>query len=84
MAVETRLNIDGAANEYYSRYKEHMQVLESHSPLSKIRTITPYDYYALGKQLDSFTAYKSICEEEGTVSQLGKLPDLAFDIITVN
>jgi hypothetical protein len=61
-----------------------MQVLESHSPLSKLRSITPYDHYAVGKQLEQFEVYKELCEDNGTAAQLGKLPDLAFDIITVN
>jgi ABC-type oligopeptide transport system ATPase subunit len=84
MVDETKLNIDGAADKYFKRYKPQMQVLESHSPLSKLRSITPYDHYALGKQLEQFEVYKELCEDNGTAAQLGKLPDLAFDIITVN
>lgn len=30
-----------AAERYYHKYNEHMQVLESHSLLSKTRQITP-------------------------------------------
>jgi len=72
------------ADRYFNRYKSHVQMLEDHSLLSKIRSITPYDVYALGKQLESFEVYKELCEDDGTLSQLGKIPDIAFDVITAN
>jgi hypothetical protein len=84
-AVTHRLNeqAEQAADRYFRKYREHMQLMESHSLLSKTRSITPYDFYALGKQLENFEAYKAMCEEDGTLSQLGKIPNVAFDVITV-
>lgn len=75
---------DRDADRYFKRYKDHVQLLESHSLLSKVRPITSYDVYALGKQLESFEIYKELCEEDGTLSQLGRIPDVAFEVITAN
>ena len=84
-AVTARLNeqAEEAAGRYFRKYRDHMELMESHSLLAKTRPITPYDYYALGKQLESWEAYKAMCEDDGTLSQLGKIPNVAFDVITV-
>jgi hypothetical protein len=84
-AVTQRLNeqAEQAANRYYKKYRSHMEMLEGHSLLSKVRQITPYDFYALGKQLENFEIYKQLCEDDGSLSQLGKIPNVAFDVITV-
>lgn len=41
------------------------------------------DYYCLGQQLESFDIYKSISEEEGSLAQLGRIPHVAYDVLTV-
>lgn len=53
-AVTRQMNeqVEQAADRYFKKYRNHMELLESHSLLSKTRSITPYDFYALGKQLD--------------------------------
>jgi hypothetical protein len=73
---------EGAAERYLKQYPDHMKALESHSLLSKVRSITPYDIYALGMQLDAFQAYKKFCEDDGTISALGTIPNIALDVIT--
>lgn len=74
--------IQRKAESYFKKYKSNMELLES-SPLSKVRRVTPYDIYALGEQLEAFKAYQSICEEEGSANQLGKIPQIAYDVLTV-
>lgn len=71
------------AEEYHGRYRDHMDLLEK-STLAKVKKggIDSYDVYALGKQLESFELYKALCEEQGNVNLLGKIPDVAFDVIT--
>lgn len=69
------------AEGYFKKYKKHMQVLEK-SLLNKVRGITAADYYALGSQLDEFANYKNFCESSGNTNSLGKLPLVAFDVIT--
>lgn len=63
-AVTARLNeqAEEAAERYFRRYREHIQLLENGSLLSKVRPITPYDYYALGRQLEAWESYKAMCE----------------------
>lgn len=65
------------AEQYFKKYKKQMEQLESHSLLSAVRGLNPYDYYCLGSQLESFNEYMDICEAEGTLNQLGPLPDVA-------
>lgn len=65
-AVTRQMNeqVEQAADRYFKKYRQHMELLESHSLLSKTRSITPYDFYALGKQLESFEVYKQLCEDD--------------------
>jgi len=76
--------IDRSANLFYRKYRSHMNALESDSLLSKVRKIRPFDIYALGSQLAMFENYKRICEDEGTASQLGRLPQIALDVIAAS
>ncbi len=70
------------ADMYFAKYKDQVQALES-SPLAKVRTITPYDVYALGSQLQAYENYQEMCEEDGTLAALGKIPNIALDVVTV-
>lgn len=74
--------IERKADGYFKTYKKHVELLEG-SILSKVRPIDSYDVYCLGSMLESFDTYRSICEEDGTTNQLGKLPQIAYDVITV-
>lgn len=76
------IKIKKIAEQYHERYRKQMDLLESKSILAKVKgSIDYYDVYALGKQLESFEYYKAMCEEQGNVNLLGKLPDVAFDVI---
>lgn len=75
--------VEQDAERYLKKFKNQIDMLESRSVLSKVRSISSYDVYALGKQLEFFEEYKMLCEEDGTLAQLGKIPDVAFDVITV-
>lgn len=77
------VRIERDAERFLKAYRPQVEMLESKSLISKVRSVTPYDIYSLGKQLESFEVYKQLCEEDGTLSQLGKIPDVAFDVITV-
>lgn len=70
------------AGAYYDKYRDQVDLLES-SANAKIKGgVDLMDVYSLGKQLQAFECYRSICEEEGNVNQLGAIPKVAFDIIT--
>lgn len=65
------------------RYAPQMEALHHDSMLSKVRAITAYDEYALGKQLEQWDMYKAMCEADGSVSDLGTIPRVAQDVITI-
>jgi len=69
--------VEQDAERFMKAYAPQMAVLEK-SPLAKVRPIQAYDYYALGKQLEAFEIYRSICEDDGTLAQLGKIPNVAL------
>jgi len=71
------------ADGYFKKYRRQIEMLEG-SPLSKIRSIKPYDAYALGKQLDQYENLQEFKEAEGTVASLGVIPTVAFDVITAS
>lgn len=70
------------AARYFKKYREQMEALEK-SPLAKTKSIGEYDHWALGKQLAAFETYKQMCEEDGSIAQLGKIPNIALDVITI-
>lgn len=70
------------ADQYFKKYRSQMEALEK-SPLAKTKQIGQYDHYALGKQLAAFESYKEMCEEDGSIAQLGKIPNIALDVITI-
>jgi len=72
-----------SAEYYFNKYKSLMESLESRSPISKVRSITPYDYYALGKMLENFETMVAMTEADGSIADLGILPKIGLDVITV-
>lgn len=72
------------AEQYYERYRPQMDLLQK-STLYKVRKGQgfEFDVFALGKQLEQFEDHLTyITEEQGNVNLLGKIPDIAFDVIT--
>lgn len=78
--ISRRFSIEREAQRLCEHYRPQIDMLER-SLLAKVRPITSYDVYALGKQLESFDIYKSICEADGNAAQLGRIPDIALDRI---
>jgi len=75
--------IKADAEVLYEKYRGQMDLLKG-SLLAKAKGgIEPYDVYALGKQLESFDSYLMLCEDDGNLGQLGKIPQIAYDVITV-
>jgi len=74
--------VESLAEKYYDKYGKYIDLLE-HSMLAKVKgKVEPYDAYALGKQLEQWDTYKRICEEQGNVNLLGRIPTIAYDVIT--
>ena len=75
--------IDKESEKLYEEFRDQMDLLEK-SPLAKVRGgLTSMDVFTLGRQLRAFDEYKSMCEDEGSMNQLGKIPLIAHDVITV-
>lgn len=70
-----------SADTFTKQFPAQFEAL-SRSPLSLVRPINSFDIAALGEQFLQFQSYKDAMNEEGTAADLGKLPSLAFDIIT--
>jgi hypothetical protein len=75
--------IKADAEHLYEKYRDQMDLLKG-SLLCKVKGgLEPYDVYALGRMLESFDSYVSLCEDDGNLGQLGKIPQIAYDVITV-
>ena len=74
---------DKDANKYLKKYRSQIECLESHSLLAKCRGVTPFDIQALGQTLDQQLAAQAMYEEDGSLSALGKIPNIALDVLTV-
>lgn len=80
--LENKLQVQ--AEKFHETYRPQMDALEK-SLLAKVRPngrLQVGDYYMLGKQLEQFDDYKRVCEEEGNLNLLGKIPQIAYDVIT--
>lgn len=74
---------DQKAQEYFEKYRKQIESLEKDSILKEVRNINSYDISALGQQLENWDNYMVMCEETGSVSSLGNIPNIAHDVITV-
>lgn len=77
--LESKMN--EKADIYQKKFASQIKALEE-SLIAKTRGVQLADIYALGEQLTAWDTYMSICEEEGSTNLLGKLPLIAYDVIT--
>lgn len=68
---------------YYGRYGERFEMIESSSPLSKVRSIDPYFMIQVGQLMSKFEKYAKACEAQGSLSDLATLPNVALDVIAL-
>lgn len=73
----------GASN-YARKYEKYVEKFATDSPLSKVRKVSNADIIGLCEQLDAFSEYKQYVNENGGVNDLGRLPDIAYDVITAS
>lgn len=71
------------AEGYMKKYKRQMQAFER-SPLAKVTSLTEDHIINLGRSLQSWDDYVQFCEDDGSITQLGQLPNVALDSLTVN
>jgi hypothetical protein len=79
--------LDKDAQYYLRKYGPQMEALQ-YSPLARTRDISSFDVCALGRQLQQWDDYKNHMLSEsgvyGTNADLGKLPNVALDIVTAS
>lgn len=76
-------SIDKKADFYYKKYRPYVKELMDHSLLKKFKRIDSFDVWALGEMLRKTDEMISICEANGTVADLGVLPRIAKDVVTI-
>lgn len=82
--MSAKTNITEQVDQYFDKYRDYMEFFESKSTLAKTRAVTNEDLWALGQQLENFEEYKSFSEANGSMSDLGVLPNIALDVITAS
>lgn len=76
--------VERKADFYAKKYAPQMTLMESaSSPLARVRSISNYDRYALGKQLEAFDGMKKMLEYDGSINQLGVIPKIAYDVLSI-
>lgn len=80
----SKINITEQVDQYFDKYRDYMEFYESKSTLAKTRTVTNEDLWALGQQLENFEEYKAFSEANGSMGDLGVLPNIALDVITAS
>jgi len=76
--------IQKGADHYLSKYREHIEFYESNSELAKLGSVSSFDIYSIGRQLEMYEEYQSFCENRGSVADLGAIPSMALDVITAS
>lgn len=84
------LNKDEINESYFEReadaalkkYPDYVNVFESHSQKSKAGVpLTTHDIAVFGRQLDIWEQYHHFCESNGTLGELGTMPNIALDVV---
>lgn len=86
-----QLDTRGEINESYfereaeamlKKYPEYVNVFESHCQKAKAGVpLTTHDIAVFGRQLDIWEQYHNFCESNGTLGELGTMPNIALDVI---
>lgn len=77
-------NWKNQAEVYYDRFIPQMRMFED-SLLGKTRTLNEYDFYMLGRMLEQYDDFEAwVNEEDASLSSLGRIPQIAHDVITVS
>jgi hypothetical protein len=71
------------AEQYYKKYKPFMQKMEK-SALSVATSLQPHHYTQLGRMLKTTEKYIAMKESDGSIADLGLVPQVALDVVTAN
>ena len=83
--TEEALNayIDREADRYFKKYRRYVEAVERDAHWKKFKSVTSYDVYCLGKMLENVDGLIKMCEANGTVADLGLIPRIARDVVTI-
>lgn len=85
LAEINEASVDDQASVYADKYQEHFDVYAAHSAKAKVNeAMSPYEFVALGQQLDQFSSYAKFTESQGNLGSLGAIPQVALDVITAS
>lgn len=72
------------AERYMKKFRPQMEAFQKHAPFKSIRPVNEEDICALGEQFEQWGDYhRFLLNEMGSAKELGTLPNLALDIITL-
>lgn len=80
----THMKMNEQVEQFFDKYRDHMEFFESHSSIAKTRGVTNEDLYALGQQLENYSEFQAFTEANGGYGDLGVLPNIALDVITAS
>lgn len=70
------------ASQYQEKYPEMVNIFEANCQKAKAGVaVTSHDIAEFGSQLDTFGSYVDFCEANGTLADLGPMPNIALDVI---
>lgn len=71
------------ANRYGEKYGDYLSIYESRCQKAKAGlNVTTQDLATFGAMLDRWDQYVDFCESNGTLAELGPMPNIALDIIS--
>ena len=80
----THMKLNEKVESYFEQYRDHMDFFEANSAIAKTRGVNNEDLYALGAQLENYTEFQAFTEANGSMGDLGVLPNIALDVITAS
>lgn len=70
------------ADQALKKYPDYVNVFESHCQKAKAGVpLTTHDIAVFGRQLDIWEQYSNFCESNGTLGELGTMPNIALDVV---
>lgn len=70
-------------DQYSQKYGDYLSIYESKCQKAKAGlSVTTHDLATFGKQLETWDNYVNFCESNGTMAELGPMPNIALDIIS--
>jgi len=78
-------NIEQKINQLGEKYAEQLNFFESNSTKAKVEgKVSSEDLFALGQQLENFDKYVAFSEANGSVGDMGVIPNIGLDVITAS